>query len=535
MNGRTRGLILTVAVLMIAATAARAETAPAGTAADEGSLRKIVEPAVCRITVENSWAIPTAYCTGFLLGGGRFVVTDLAAVAQPGTARVVVTFADGTTVTAKQFGFADPALGLVALRLESETSSRTGLTIADAPPPVDGTRAFTTVAWPWAKELALATGRVLKGPLTKDVATRLKVEPPASIESFLRIEGVRLEASSGAPVVDASGTVVAVRLDVAARDILVTLAMPAATLRKSMLSAQPELKPLSELPKPLWPVRILRMRGEPPVPADFTHPALSLRAQMACKTCGGNGKMDPGERGGFIGRLARGETGRNADFTCPVCRGDGLTLPAGAYEALAAWAMQGTSAIWAPVSDDRPRTVIRATAQEMLKLLSPAEVPMRRALAFAAATDPSRHTVPLPRGLVVFGEVGDAVDGPDGRYLFIQVQHSPTSVAMRVDDLAGPGVRAATLPPRKEPERGAWILAAGTMLARFDTGKQQGVFVLPMEWTQGTAPVAEDPGPGPGRRRDNPPDRGDGGGPGGLGGGGGGGGGGPGGGGRRGL
>ncbi|KPK46577.1 MAG: hypothetical protein AMK72_09575, partial [Planctomycetes bacterium SM23_25] len=221
---------------------------PVVTKLDPDDIHDAVAPALCLVTVENTWGVPLAVGTGFLLGDGRFAVTDLGAVAQPAAAKVTLRFADGSTVTATQFGMADPALGLVALRVGPGGARRRGLPLAPYLPALDGIGAVAAAGWEWGKEVAVVTGRVWRGPEIRSVAARTRVNTPAGVEFFLRLDGGRIEAASGSPVVDGSGTVLAVLLDVAAPGVSVALAMPASSLRQSLLESEPRLQALSDLP-----------------------------------------------------------------------------------------------------------------------------------------------------------------------------------------------------------------------------------------------------------------------------------------------
>jgi hypothetical protein len=113
---------------------------PSAAEVDAGALRLNTEPAVCRVVVEGPLGLPIASASGFLMGKGGFVVTDLAAVAQPGAAKVTVEFGDGakaeaaTTIlsapgTPKNVREAalDNTMGLLDALRQVSTSYRTAL------------------------------------------------------------------------------------------------------------------------------------------------------------------------------------------------------------------------------------------------------------------------------------------------------------------------------------------------------------------------------------------------------------------------
>ena len=484
---QTRGWSVCVAVVLLAAGWASGQVGPPKF--DPQSLRESAGPAVCRITVENAWGIPQTVVSGFLLGEGRFVVTDLGAVARRGAVRARLLFSDGAEAEATEFGLADPALGLAALRVEAEEPLRRGLSLAPSLPPLDGVAPVGVIGWPWGKQLETATGRVRRGPDIRAVASRSNVETPEGIDAFLRIEGARLSAVSGSPVVDGSGTVLAVRLDVAAPGLVLTLAMPAVSLRQSLLSAQPQLKPLSELPQPLWPVDILRLPGAPPTPAEFLRTTQTVKTFIACERCKGTGKIKTGW-----------DLFNRSEVPCFACLGTGVVIRAEDFGTLAPWAEQGTSAVWSAGKDGRSRAAVRTMGVEVLKSL--AVVGRNFQLLFGSeGVDLVRFPPAMPHGIVLYCRVAESVDGPDGRYLFLESVNTQTLAAVRADDLVGYGDLGPTA-GRSAPEVGAWFALAGAVLSRFDTGERRGVFVLPFEWTS-YHPVAIEPGRPGDRRRDS--------------------------------
>jgi hypothetical protein len=474
---QTRGWSVCVAVVLLAAGWASGQVA--SSKFDLQGLRESAGPAVCRITVENAWGIPQAVVSGFLLGEGRFIVTDLGAVAHPGVARARLLFSDGAEAAATRFGLADPALGLAALRVDAKEPLRRGLSLAPSLPPLDGVAPVGVIGWPGGKQLEAATGRVRRGPDIREVASRSNVETPAGIDAFLRIEGARMSAVSGSPVVDAAGTVLAVRLDVAAPGLVLTLAMPAVSLRQSLLSAEPKLKPLSDLPRPLWPVDILRLPGVPPAPAEFLLATQAVKTATACGRCKGTGKI----RGWFGGGNVR----------CEACQGAGIAVRAEDFDKLAPWAEQGARAVWSAGQDGRSRAAVRIVGAEVLKSLAIVGRNFRFLFGSGGA-DLVRPQAAAPHGIVLFCRVRRSVDGPDGRYLFLESVNTRTLAAVRADDLVGHDDLGPTA-GRGGPEVGAWFALAGAVLSRFDTGQESGVFVLPFEWAP-YQPVAAEPGRG---------------------------------------
>jgi hypothetical protein len=452
---------------------------------DAGAVRGSARSAVCRVTVENAWGIPEAIATGFLLGDGRFVVTDLGTVGRPGAAQVSLQFQDGSKSIAREFGMADPALGLVLLRMPADAPARTGLALAAELPVLDGTAPVMAAGWHWGSQLEVVAGRLWKGPAMRDLAPLARVEPPAGVDTFVRMEGGRLEAAGGSPLLGSSGTVLAVGFNLLVRDVVAPLGMPATTLRSALLATPPQLKPLAELPKPLWPQRPLRMPGGPVAPAEIAAAASRFKTALLCEMCKGTGRITgDGPGRGLISRFF------DARFPCPACRGELVTANEVSLKSLSTLAEQGTRTVWAPMADDRARAAARATGTDILKALIGYGPYFRRDHAAAAAAALRTGTVPPPWGIVCQAQVTGADNGPDGRYVFLSPWNSRATLAVRADDLATPGYKTSA---RREPPSDSWILLMGAVLSRFKADSREGFFVLPCEWLSCTAPPEPDP------------------------------------------
>jgi hypothetical protein len=487
----TRKAFLVLAALALAGLAL-ADGAGAAPAADLAAMKRTAGPAVCRLSVENAWGVPAAVVSGFLLGDGRFIVSDLGAVAQPATTRVTVQFQDGQTAAATQFGMADPGLGLVALRVEADPSeegkadaaatARKGLPLAPELPSLEGGVVVVAVGWRWGDQLTAVVGRLGKGPPIREVAARVRAELPAGVDSFVRMDGARLELASGSPMLDASGTVVAVTLDVMIRDTIASLAIPASSLRTTLLAAQPQLKPLSDLPKPIWPERVLRLPGAPPVATEVTRLAAENKKALRCPTCDGRGRVD--WFSGFgMGRMSA--RSRDATVTCPTCHGERYTIQQTHLPGISDMVLAATRIAWAPTTDERTRASTRAAVLDSVKSLGGVGDYFVNRLAALTMDDLGRSA--LPRGVILPCQVRQHVEGPDGPYAILLPFGSETPVAVRVADLTALGAKGP-LADHKDPADQAWIFLAGAVLSRFDSGNDKGFYILPVEWAPITAP-----------------------------------------------
>jgi len=452
---------------------------------DADALRSVVGHAVCTVTAENEWGVPVSVANGFLLGDGRFVVTDLAALARPGVARATIRFEGNRTVAVQQFGLADVGLGLAALRVPGRGGAGRGLPLAGRLPDLDGRTTVSIVGWEWGKDLEVATGRLWSGPSAEVVAGRARVRAPRGPGHFLRMAGGQIEAASGAPLVRSDGTVLAVHLAVKTIGMQVPLAMPAASLRQSLLSAQPKLRPLSDLPAPVWPVKVLRLPGRPLKPAGFQGARSRISRSLVCSRCRGRGN---------VRMEVRGELS-DETVVCPRCGGEGIAVESGVFDLLTTWALEGTRAVWAPGDTEGIRHAARDAGRDMLAHLAKAGRRFRADFAKEAGRAVDQRGRSVPRGLVIYGEVREIVSGPDGRYVILDPLETPDMVAVRLDDLMGSDGRGPGGVGRPPHER-AWMVLAGTVLSSFDNGRHCGVCVLPFEWMG-----CPTPGQMPGGRR----------------------------------
>jgi len=314
-------------------------------------------------------------------------------------------------------------------------------------------------------------------------------------------------------LLDPAGTVLGTVLEVTIRGVSAPLAIPGSTLRAALISAQPQLKTLAELPKSPWPTRYLRVPGQPGTAANFASALADARKAIICPTCSGRGKIvtvfhapGGGGGGGGGGRGGGGGGGHGGggggwggggpgdgpevhSETCSTCGGEKYAMSPTVWGDLMRMIELGTRTAWAPTTDERTRLTYRKDVLAVLRGLVEVGRRFDRALNSAAAADLSRTGSTLPRGTLMRAEVKEHMDGPDGKYLLLAPVDSGMAVAVRLDDVVQLGGKA-NLGDHKDPADGSWVLLCGMALSRFDDGKRQGLFVLPLEWTAVAPPAA---------------------------------------------
>jgi len=428
-----------VAALLATATAARALEPPS---IDLAAVKKTSGSAVGLVTVQNSVGLPVAYATGFLLGQGRFLITDLSALTRPDAVQATIEFDDGTTCVSKQFGMANPAIGLAVIQLEAATP-RAGLDLSSAAPGASPVP-VALLGWQWGQTLTGAVGRLGTGPATVDLAGRLGVEPPAEKWELLIFNGGRVAGANGAPVIERGGAVLGINLTMFGKSGMISTVIPAAVVRQALLSAKPELKPFSELPKPLWPSLVVRAVGEPLDAGDFGKLLAETKATLQCKTCSGQGWA---------------MTTTRTHKTCATCNGEKLICNETAYDALAQMSAQGARLLLNSDKDAAGRKSASAAAADLLQTVHKADKTFRPILLRLSAKNLDKPA--FPHGFVTYAQVRDTLKAADGEYVLLASHPAGHTLAARAEALqdAGGG---------KKPVPGDWMLLAGLVATSFD-------------------------------------------------------------------
>jgi hypothetical protein len=216
---------------------------------------------------------------------------------------------------------------------------------------------------------------------------------------------------------------------------------------------------------------LLRLPGDPPAPAEYVKSIQAVRTGMVCPTCNGNPHRDGFWSGVFGG-----------GGWCRTCRGEGVAFTDPLKTLLAEVALDGTRGLWAPVGDDKPRAAVRATAREVLKVLTLAPQGFQTSMAIGFWSDMDQWQAnTLPRGGVFYGEVREAIDGPDGKYLLLRPHRARDLVAVRADLLAEATTKAGA--GTKEWIPGMQVALLGAAVSRFKTPSgDRAFYVLPLDW-----------------------------------------------------
>jgi hypothetical protein len=510
--------ILTVAVGLGAWGAAGTDSLRAGEPLSPPELRETAVSRVCLVTARNGLGLARGYATGFLIGDGRFVLTDLATLVQPGVVQAQVRFEDGTTRTARRFGFAESVLGVAAIALDGDEPLRPGFVLAAEESPVDGSVAVTSAGWEWGATFKLARGHLIAGKAASALAAEAGCEPPAAQQAFMSVNGDGVGGASGSPVLDGQGNAVGIWLAIAGKGGPIDVVVPAAAVRQALLSAKPELKDFADLPASLWPARVQQMKGETPSPAALAQTVRTIRIQVLCKNCKGTGTIIVTRVVGRhkVGGMVQTDVRRDRE-TCPDCGGEGTVMDDSAYKVLTLLADQALRISLDSGVEERAREAARANVVNVLEAMGKLTGQSRRAFIDAAVKELGGGAGDSPRGFVTYAQVRETLTGPDGDYVVFAPLHSDRLLAARKDGLSVPSGDGQDPPAEQGPpvlSYGRWVVLAVVAEGAFDLEGREVVFVRPAAWVPGPSlgpppsrerpPGESDPGRPPRREGDAP-------------------------------
>jgi len=265
---------------------------------------------------------------------------------------------------------------------------------------------------------------------------------------------------------------VAVLSDMVTRDS-VLIGVPAPAVQAAMVASEKRLSNLTALPAARWPTRVIRFVGPVPSLDEFGQVAVTTKSRMICPMCGGKGYLPRDDGVSGAGERRPIQRGRYLP-ACPACYGSGLVVEAGLMKMLGTLAEGAARIVWAPETDARSRTVVRQVLVEVLRRLATAPVRVRN--LFATYAGRSVAAGRWPRGLVVYAQVRERAEGPDGAYLMLEPWQSTTTVALRLQDLV-PGQASGT---GAAPPVGSWVILAGMAVSNFKGDLREGIYVLPV-------------------------------------------------------
>jgi hypothetical protein len=163
-----------------------------------------------------------------------------------------------------------------------------------------------------------------------------------------------------------------------------------------------------------------------------------------------------------------------------TCGGEKCAFRPGLKSLFATMALEGTRAAWSPVPDERTRTAIRAAERDMVRTLTQSGTRFQTGLAIACWLDLFMGaSAAFPRGAVLYGEVRDSIDGPDGKYFVLAPENARANVLVRADCLAELSSKGAA----KEWSPGMQVLLLGAAMGRCKLPSgEDAVSVLPFDW-----------------------------------------------------
>ncbi len=452
---------------------------------DGNAVRQKVGPRVCLVRVDGALGLPVSYASGFLLGQGKFIVTDLASVAQPGVTQVTAIFGDGTEGQAKQFGMADPALGVVAISVDLPKDKGAGLTLSKASVPQDGISA-AVVGWKWGENLHLTAG-ALKGHMpAADLAETVALEGPAPKVEFLNFLCPKLDIATGAAVVDAQGAVVGVmvRFMGTAKPTIV----PAPLIRQALLSGGTRLKPLSALPNALWPVSLQVTPGQPPTPQGFSRAAGDVRRRSICATCKGSGEVKVKYVAGYTRGLGgvRWPIIRYRVETCKTCSGEGVVCRRGLYGYFVRMAEGATHLIASPDTTKNVSDAAFKNGMGLLEALAKVPTGYRDSLTRQIRADLNAADPKYPRGAILYAQVCESVN-LRGDNFTVLVPYGSATVVMVNSEMLTSAYGVDDSPAAATPTAGSSVMVGGVLEGVADLQGAHPILMRPFGWSFGPA------------------------------------------------
>jgi hypothetical protein len=116
--------------------------------------------------------------------------------------------------------------------------SVSGLDLAGELPAMDDGLPVVQFGWRWGKEFVVVQGRLAKGSSAAEIAAKAGVTAPVGASDFLA-NNVRVEGTTGSPLIGKDGTVLGVSVEVTVPTGTAAVVIPAPAIRTALLSTVP--------------------------------------------------------------------------------------------------------------------------------------------------------------------------------------------------------------------------------------------------------------------------------------------------------
>jgi hypothetical protein len=221
--------------------------------------------------------------------------------------------------------------------------------------------------------------------------------------------------------------------------------------------------------------------GKPSTAQDFAQTVRTIKVRSVCSKCKGNGTVTVRK---LIGSRNTGGLRRNTYKdevqTCDKCKGEGIMFPDGLYAQFIRMAEAGTWLASAGGVEPKVRDAVFSSGLDVLRAIAKVGKSYRDDLTQEINADLSKGGTGGPHGMVVYAQVRDEVDGPDGKYVLLSPQGAGTTFAAKADHMAAVAeVRGTRL------DEGRWVILAGLAMGPVSLGSRQATYVQPFAWADG--------------------------------------------------
>ncbi|MBE3071106.1 MAG: trypsin-like peptidase domain-containing protein [Planctomycetes bacterium] len=489
---RTAVLAAVLGLLQATTVPAAAPATPAapvdGAKVDALALRKAAEPKVCLVTVDGPLGLPLARASGLLVGDGKLVVTDLATLAQPGIQKVRLRFGDGRTAEAKTFAVADPALGLVVLRIEKPDPKFKGYGFSKAAVPEKGMTAVA-IGWKWGESLDLSVGTVLPGPATADVAKDAEVTDPPAAARFDAFWCTQMCVAPGAPVLTASGEVAGVVVRFIGCHKM--LSVPAAEVAKLVASAATTEKAVTLVPNAVWPGAVEVIPGRPTSRSEFAEAVRLVKRRSICTKCKGKTTVRIRKLVGYTKNSAgiRVPLYREEDEPCDKCMQEGIVFDDKLYNEFATMAEGATWRISDDSIPENERVAAFNGGMGLLAALAKVGSLYQTALIRNCRRDVDAPGRSYPRGFIGYAQVCETIEMAGCQFTIVVPQGS--AALLMVDASTLVAEYSLGEPDQVQvPGNGDWVVLGGIMegpakLEGFEPADVRPIFLRLYGWMPG--------------------------------------------------